>query len=198
MENHLHIPLQFPPQVFRQGNLDAFTKIIVKIRSWLRDQPARNKYNCLELYGGVGTIGLHLVDLLESLTSSDENPFNKDCFETTVTALQVQKPKCKCSISYESKNATDMVLTQNALDDADLVIVDPPRKGLDEEVVQELCRTNGAGPSRLIYVSCGFDAFRRDFDNLTVTGQWKLDHAEGHVLFPGSDAIETLAFFTRE
>jgi tRNA/tmRNA/rRNA uracil-C5-methylase (TrmA/RlmC/RlmD family) len=197
--NLSNVPLQFPPQVFRQANLDAFTKIIDKIRSWLKDQSAR-KLNCLELYGGVGTIGLHLVDRLESLTSSDENPFNKDCFETTVSALQFQKPKCKCSISYESKNAADMVLTQNTLDDVDLVIVDPPRKGLDEEVVQALCRrTNGGeGPSRLIYVSCGFDAFRRDFSNLTVTGQWKLDHAEGHVLFPGSDAIETLVFFTRE
>jgi 23S rRNA (uracil1939-C5)-methyltransferase len=76
--------------------------------------------------------------------------------------------------------------SQNALN-IDLVIVDPPRKGLDEEVVQALClRTNNGagGPKRLIYVSCGFDAFRQDFSNLTVTGQWKLDHAEGHVLFP--------------
>jgi hypothetical protein len=30
-----------------------------------------------------------------------------------------------------------------------------------------------------------------------VNGNWRLDHAEGHILFPGSDAIETLVFFTR-
>mmetsp|Transcript_11856 Transcript_11856/g.28445 ORF Transcript_11856/g.28445 Transcript_11856/m.28445 type:complete len:100 (+) Transcript_11856:969-1268(+) len=49
----------------------------------------------------------------------------------------------------------------------------------------------------LIYVSCGFDAFQRDYHRLVGSGIWELDHAEGHVLFPGSDAIETLACFRR-
>ena len=49
----------------------------------------------------------------------------------------------------------------------------------------------------LVYVRCGFKAFRRDCDVL-VKGGWTLEHAEGHVLFPGSDAIETLAFFVRK
>jgi 23S rRNA (uracil1939-C5)-methyltransferase len=194
VDDHLIVPLQFPPQVFRQGNIDAFSKIILKIRSWLQDHPTKR---CLELYGGVGTIGLHLIDLFDTLVSSDENPFNKLCFETTVSELKVQKPKkkrCK-TITYESKNATDMVQSPGALSNADLVIVDPPRKGLDQEVVTALCRETG--PKHLIYVSCGFNAFTRDFQSLTVNGNWQLDHAEGHVLFPGSDAIETLVFFTR-
>jgi tRNA/tmRNA/rRNA uracil-C5-methylase (TrmA/RlmC/RlmD family) len=33
--------------------------------------------NCVELYGGVGTIGLNCLDLLKSLHCSDENPHNK-------------------------------------------------------------------------------------------------------------------------
>ena len=82
-----------------------------------------------------------------------------------------------------------------SIGDADLIIVDPPRKGLDEEVVTALCQERA--PRQLIYVSCGFPAFSRDFQSLTIRGEWKLAHAEGHILFPGSDAIETLAFFTR-
>jgi tRNA/tmRNA/rRNA uracil-C5-methylase (TrmA/RlmC/RlmD family) len=184
----LTVPLNFPPQVFRQANLDAFTNIIIKIRSWLQDhQPKR----CLELYGGVGTIGLHIADLCESFVSSDENPFNKICFEKTV--LSLPRNKCK-TIFYESKNATDMTQSSE-LDRADLVIVDPPRKGLDPEVVKTLCKKENL--KTLIYVSCGFDAFTRDFQNLTTKGKWRLEHAEGHVLFPGSDAIETLAIFQR-
>lgn len=191
VDDHLTVPLQFKPQVFRQANIDAFSNIIVKIRSWLQDHPAKH---CLELYGGVGTIGLHIVDLVKSLVSSDENPFNKNCFETASGGLKVQKPSkktCK-SISYEAKNAVDMV---PSIGDADLIIVDPPRKGLDEEVVTALCQERA--PRQLIYVSCGFPAFSRDFQSLTIRGEWKLAHAEGHILFPGSDAIETLAFFTR-
>ena len=192
----LTVPLRFPPQVFRQANIDAFSNIIIKIRSWLQNYPSVKR--CLELYGGVGTIGLHLVDIFESLTSSDENPFNKSCFEATLKEIQVQKPsKKRCqTIMYESKNATDMVQSSARINqNVDVVIVDPPRKGLDAEVVAALCRKNG--PNYLIYVSCGFQAFTRDFQSLTVSGNWRLDHAEGHILFPGSNAIETLAMFTR-
>lgn len=203
----LTVPLQFPPQVFRQANIDAFTKIIISIRNWIQKKhEAPNGEggkgtvdSCLELYGGVGTIGLHCIDLIRNkFTSSDENPFNKECFNRTAKLLKVKGPEKKCElIVYESKNASAMVQVPNVLSETDLVIVDPPRKGLDPEVVMALCRKDTSVKS-LVYVSCGFDAFCRDFESLTTSGGWQLDHAEGHVLFPGSDAIETLAFFTRD
>lgn len=199
--DHLTIPLQFPPQVFRQANIDAFSAIIQKIRSWMQDRHSKARIRrCLELYGGVGTIGLHLVDLVsESLVSSDENPFNKECFERTMTEIKVEKSHKKCQIiRYESKSAATMVQDTEELGRSNLVVVDPPRKGLDSEVLDALCNPNHTKSLHsLVYVSCGFDAFCRDFDTLTVSGGWQLDHVEGHLLFPGSDAIETLAFFTR-
>jgi tRNA/tmRNA/rRNA uracil-C5-methylase (TrmA/RlmC/RlmD family) len=206
----ISVPLQFPPQVFRQANLDAFSKIVIKIREWLQQdqttstRPSTHKRRCLELYGGVGTIGLHLADLFETIVSSDENPFNKSCFENALRHMQFladgiqvlpeSENSSKTDISYHSKNASDMVQS-GALHKADVVVVDPPRKGLDEDVLERLCCDTT--PQSLVYVSCGFEAFTRDFAKLTRDGNWKLDHAQGHVLFPGSDAIETLAFFTR-
>mmetsp|Transcript_1431 Transcript_1431/g.2912 ORF Transcript_1431/g.2912 Transcript_1431/m.2912 type:complete len:89 (-) Transcript_1431:1409-1675(-) len=62
---------------------------------------------------------------------------------------------------------------------------------------------------RLIYISCGFPAFKRDAALLTGEQDpapprprsdrrlWRLVHTEGHVLFPGSDHVETLAIFDR-
>lgn len=188
IDDSLEVPLYFPPQVFRQANLDAFSKIVITIRRWLQNQKAGH---CLELYGGVGTIGLHVADLCDSFVSSDENPFNKNCFEKTVASLDTKKYK---SIQYESRNAIDM--TQSlAFDQAEVVIVDPPRKGLDAAVVKALCTQEKL--KTMVYVSCGFDAFTRDFQYLSRNGKWRLEHAEGHVLFPGSDAIETLAIFSR-
>ena len=66
-----------------------------------------------------------------------------------------------------------------------------------------------SGVRRLIYVSCGFKSFQRDASFLLGGagggggagagggGGWRLVHAEGHVLFPGSDHLETLAIFDR-
>jgi 23S rRNA (uracil1939-C5)-methyltransferase len=185
------VPLEFPPQVFRQANLDAFSNIVIKIRGWLLLRPSKR---CLELYGGVGTIGLHLADLCETIVSSDENPFNKSCFEKALQHMQNSGKQQRPDISYHSKNASDMCKS-GALHKADVVVVDPPRKGLDEDVLERLC--TDTTPQSLVYISCGFAAFTKDFSRLTRDGNWKLDHSEGHVLFPGSDAIETLAFFTR-
>ncbi len=47
----------------------------------------------------------------------------------------------------------------------------------------------------VVYVSCGFRAFQRDWDALMRSGRWKVAFAEGYLLSPGSDAIKTLAFF---
>jgi tRNA/tmRNA/rRNA uracil-C5-methylase (TrmA/RlmC/RlmD family) len=182
--------------VFRQANLDAFAKILAEIRRRIlkfgrqRRQQDRNAAlpTCVELYGGVGTIGLHVVDLVSSLVSSDENPFNEACFNESALALPKDIAK---DVSYKPMNASNMVQSK-ALKQAEVVIVDPPRKGLDDTVLQTLCTE--ASPQLLVYVSCGFDAFQHDC-NMLLKSKWRLDHAEGHLLFPGSDAIETLAIF---
>jgi tRNA/tmRNA/rRNA uracil-C5-methylase (TrmA/RlmC/RlmD family) len=100
--------------------------------------------------------------------------------------------------TYISKNATDVIKEANVLSkDCEVLIVDPPRKGLDEFVTKSFIDATVRidGPKLLVYVSCGFDAFIRDCDALVGSGKWKLVKAEGHLLFPGADAIETLAFF---
>ena len=83
---------------------------------------------------------------------------------------------------------------------ADTLIVDPPRKGLEEEVLAYLTagkRDKIAGDvRRIVYVSCGFDALKRDSVALAGAG-WRVVHAEGFVLFPGSDHLETLCVFDR-
>ena len=191
----LAVPLEFPPQVFRQANIDAFCDIIKRIRQWVQKISKMGATNCVELYGGVGTIGLHLADLCESFVSSDENPHNKACFESSVKNMVIYKGDRSPRITYESKNASSMVKTRE-FQNANLLIVDPPRKGLDDDVLEAMCNVKSA--KFLVYVSCGFDAFTRDYQELTENGKWQLDHAEGHLLFPGSDAIETLAFFTRK
>lgn len=197
------VKLHFPPNTFRQANIDAFTKIIAAIRRYIivynkgrkKTDIGTELPSCVELYGGVGTIGLNICDLTQTFISSDENPYNKACFEKSVEKLPSNlRSKCR----YVSKNATAMIQEENIFsrekDCSEIIIVDPPRKGLDEVILNEIC---GCNSRLLVYVSCGFDAFHRDCEVL-LKNDWKLDKAEGHLLFPGSDAIETLAFFTKD
>jgi 23S rRNA (uracil1939-C5)-methyltransferase len=183
--------LRFPPNVFRQANLNGFTKIIQSIRNrWMR--PNEEKCHlCLELYGGVGTIGLNVLDLVDQLRCSDANPFNEACFLQARNELHSSMSK---KATYFTKDATRMALDGELHQNVDILIVDPPRKGLDEEVLVEIEKTSVSRPKRIIYVSCGFKAFQKDCSRLIQTG-YKPIHAEGHVLFPGANHIETLCVF---
>eukprot|EP00970_Alexandrium_tamarense_P016565 scaffold6823_cov179-Alexandrium_tamarense.AAC.4 len=189
------VPLHFPPNVFRQANLDAFTHIVGRIRQRMLQLRKEMKHlpACVELYGGVGTIGLHISDVVASLVSSDENPNNAKCFYDSVKTFP---DHIQSRLDYKRKNASDMIATESTLiQKSQVLVVDPPRKGLDSEVVDYLCNTGWKNMKLAVYVSCGFQAFQRDCNALMKSGKWKLEFAEGYLLFPGSDAIETLAFF---
>jgi hypothetical protein len=49
----------------------------------------------------------------------------------------------------------------------------------------------------LIYLSCGFAAFKRDCSALLLSGQWELHSASAFLFFPGTDSLEVLAVFRR-
>lgn len=66
----------------------------------LEEAPA---ITCVELYGGVGTIGLNCLDLFSSLHCSDENPHNKVCFDATLAKMSSNI--CTRAV-YESKSAS--------------------------------------------------------------------------------------------
>ncbi len=99
--------------------------------------------------------------------------------------------------------AADAVLHHKVLgDDVEVIVVDPPRKGLEGALLDVLCGKHGTTvlPARcqtLIYLSCGFDALQRDCDALLSSGMWKLVHVETFLFFPGNDALETLVVFER-
>jgi tRNA/tmRNA/rRNA uracil-C5-methylase (TrmA/RlmC/RlmD family) len=189
------IPLHFPPNVFRQANLDSFTNIVGRIRERMQQfDKDDNTVACVELYGGVGTIGLHVSDMVTSLVSSDENPNNSRCYYDSVRLLPTD---IQARLVYQQLNAADMITSNSDLFQrrCQVLIVDPPRKGLDIEVVNYLCKDGWKTMKLVVYVSCGFLAFQRDCDLLLKSGKWKMEFAEGYLLFPGSDAIETLAFF---
>jgi len=61
----------------------------------------------------------------------------------------------------------DAAEAMGELSGADVLIVDPPRKGLDKALLSALCAARAGGGAaasieQLCYVSCGYDALERD------------------------------------
>jgi 23S rRNA (uracil1939-C5)-methyltransferase len=184
----------FAPTVFRQANLDAFEDLILpKLLSYVP------KHSTLvELYGGVGVISLAALkrqsdlDLL-SVTVTEINQFAAAPFKKSLA--QFDRAVCD-RVKYIVGSDTETV-EMAVNEDADIVIIDPPRAGVSDECMEELANPPRDSPlKRLIYVSCGFDAFKRDSRQL-LAGQWSVHRVHGYILFPGSNHIELLAVFDR-
>ena len=76
---------------------------------------------------------------------------------------------------------------------ADVVVVDPPRKGLDESVISEIANI---APERVVYVSCDPATLARDVGRLTEKG-YTLKKVQPVDMFPCTTHVETVALLTR-
>lgn len=175
--------VRVPPGAFFQSNADVFGDIVEMIQDDVL--PDRR---VVELYGGVGTIGLGLAERSKSLVIEEIAPDSLRGLERGVAALP---DDVRARVSIDARPAAKAV---DLIPDADVVIVDPPRKGLDPEVIATLRRSP---PHRLWLVSCGFEAFLRDQEALTQDGRLRLAALTAADLFPMSDHVEVIARFAQ-
>lgn len=167
----------FHPACFSQAHLYLFEKMLLSIESHLLPHK-----RVVEFYGGIGTIGHSIAHCSRHLIVSEMNPYARECFELT---------KPQGPIEFQEGAAESLV---HLLRDTDVAIVDPPRKGLSSAFSNALLSAEHL--QQLIYVSCNFSTFKRDCQRLIDAG-WQVEKAEAYLFFPGSDQVETLAFFRR-
>ena len=73
-----------------------------------------------------------------------------------------------------------------------MVVVDPPRKGLNADTIEALDRM---APRRIVYVSCDPATLARDVALLKERG-YKLQSAQAADLFPRCAHVESIVCFT--
>ena len=77
---------------------------------------------------------------------------------------------------------------------ADVIVVDPPRKGCDEILLQTIVSME---PKRVVYVSCDPATLARDIKFLKENG-YKLVKAQAVDMFPMTTHVESVALLVRE
>ena len=77
---------------------------------------------------------------------------------------------------------------------ADVIVVDPPRKGCEESVLDTMVKM---GPDRIVYVSCDSATLARDLKYLRERG-YQLEKVQGVDMFPESVHVETVVLLGRE
>ncbi|HET9931527.1 MAG TPA: hypothetical protein VFQ35_12595, partial [Polyangiaceae bacterium] len=183
-ESFAGVRLFYPPDAFGQSHLNLAERISERVSVFV-PQGAR----VVEFYAGVGALGLPLVPRIESLTLNEIGEGSLRGLSLGIEALpEVVRPRV-CVVPGAAGDAARLVT-----EDVDVVIVDPPRKGLDEPLLSRLVENP---PRRLIYVSCGLDALVRETESLLSRGAFALSALEAFALFPYTEHVETLAVFDR-
>lgn len=77
---------------------------------------------------------------------------------------------------------------------ADVIIVDPPRTGLDESLLKTITKTK---PKRLIYVSCNPSTLAKNAAVLAEKGSYQLESLQPVDMFPHTAQVETVASFVQ-
>lgn len=225
------VDVAFTPGSFGQANYKAFEVLLSRLH---RGVPRGSSVT--ELYAGTGVIGLTLAQS-RNCRRVRCIEVNKACMSPFEQSLHRLPSNVASRVSWHCADAATTPIKW--LEGSDVVVVDPPRKGLDPPVIEalRLASERGQGkakqpsavskeraekrpwlqkagvgasdsqedvendegiwPRTLIYVSCGWEAFKQDCLALTRDDAWHLSKAQAVQFFPGTDSMETLAIFKR-
>ncbi|MDB6087158.1 MAG: rumA [Gammaproteobacteria bacterium] len=175
--------VHYPPGAFGQNNLDVAQSIIEHVRAQI-PQGAR----VAEFYAGVGAIGLSVLAEAGEILMNEVSPQSLLGLELGLAQLD-SASRARISVVAGTAGAARM-----AAAGAQVVIADPPRKGLEPELTEFLAEHP---PERFIYVSCGLESFVDDVARLTSRGKLQLRALSAFNLMPFTDHVETVARFER-
>ena len=142
----------------------------------------------LDLYCGAGAIGLAVARDARRIIGSDIVP------AAVVNARRNAAVNGVDNAEYICGDAKDVAAALAARGlRPDVIITDPPRKGMDEAVLAAMA---AMGPERIVYVSCDPATLARDLKRLTALG-YVPRRAMAVDMFPGTHHVETCVLLSK-
>jgi 23S rRNA (uracil1939-C5)-methyltransferase len=159
---------------FFQVNVPVY-EVVLKI---LKEYISSAKTNgVIDLYSGVGSIGLSVVNETVNLTLIEISEESVEQAKINISKsdnVNIIQSAAEASLEYINKS--------------DLLIVDPPRAGLHIDVVKKILDQK---PNHLIYLSCNPSTQARDVSTFVQSG-YTINYAKGFNFFPRTPHIESL------
>ena len=172
---------QISDRSFMQANWPVYAMIYQTLEEWAGECDGMKM---LELYGGVGCLGLSLASKGALVTLVEENPYA--IADSRKSASQNHIRRCR----FRSMTA-EKFLENVQSNEYDIVLLDPPRTGLTRPCVDSLIR---AKVGRIYYLSCDAASLARDASRLCIAG-YRVCRAQLFDMFPQTAHIETLVEF---
>ncbi|MGI5989336.1 MAG: 23S rRNA (uracil(1939)-C(5))-methyltransferase RlmD [Lachnospiraceae bacterium] len=192
------IRFRVSPNSFFQVNRDQTEKLYGKALEFAGLTGGETVW---DLYCGIGTISLFLaqkaakvygVEIVpqaveDARANALANGFANATFFTGEAEKIVPEFYREKQAALAAGETDDPALTP------DVMVVDPPRKGCDPELLDTMIQMH---PDRIVYVSCDPATLARDLKILTQAG-FRLKRVQPVDMFPETMAVETVTQLTR-
>lgn len=175
----LGVAFNYACEGFFQVNIPVYEKALSDMKAWIN---CNEKLLTLDLYSGVGTIGLTIGGDDVTLVEINEHAVAE--MQRNITKLN--RPNAKAILAPSEKSL-------EYITDEQIVIVDPPRAGLHADVTNRLLET---APPRIIYLSCNPVTQARDVSLLQE--KYEIVHHQGYNFFPRTPHIEHLVVLDKK
>ena len=182
------VPVQLGPLSFYQVNTLAAERLYGIAAQYAQLTPDDL---LLDLYCGMGTIGLSMVDHCRELVGVEIVP-------EAIESAKANAARMGDSVAAKSRffcADAGQAATRLAAEGLhpDVVMLDPPRKGCDEATLSAVVRM---APRRVVYVSCNPATAARDAAWLEQNG-YHAEQVQPVDLFPRTKHVETVVLLSK-
>jgi 23S rRNA (uracil1939-C5)-methyltransferase len=186
IENIGSLSFEISPQSFFQVNTKQTEVLYNIVKNYAS---LSGNETIVDLYCGIGTIGLYLASHAQKIIGVESV---KEAVENAKANAKRNSIPNAQFIHSRAEHALEKIT-----EPIDLLIVDPPRAGLEEKLIKEIIKKN---PKKIIYVSCNPASFSRDIKRLREKSSenYSLTKLQAIDMFPHTTHVETVVLITRK
>lgn len=179
-----NIKYKLYPDTFFQLNTDQAKNIFDIV---LKNAKLSKKETVLDAYCGVGAISLYIAKMAKEVIGIE---YNKNAIDLAKENALLNKIN-----NTEFYQGDSSILLEKMLNEGkkfDVIIVDPPRTGLDDKFINNILKSEA---KKIIYVSCNPQTLAKNLDKLSV--KYNVNSMTPADMFPYSAHVETVVSMTR-
>lgn len=147
-----------------------------------------NKNDILyDIYCGIGTIGICLGDNVKKIIGVEVVP----------EAVELARKNAKINNieNFEYLTGKAEEITFSGKDKPTAVVIDPPRKGCDAELIDTLLKLK---PEKICYISCDCATLARDLKIFNESGLYDIGNVYPFDMFPNTEHVECCVLLSRK
>ena len=182
------VPVQLGPLSFYQVNTPGAEQLY---RVAAEYAASSSDDLLLDLYCGMGTIGLSMVQRCRELIGVEIIPEAIESAKANAARMGAEVAAKSRFFCADAGEAASRLASEGLA--PDIVVVDPPRKGCDQATLSAIVKM---APCRLVYVSCNPATAARDCAILQQSG-YSVDKVQPVDMFPRTGHVEAVILLSK-